>query len=153
MARKWRRHDPFVVRLVQRLVNQLVMQSPMYPVYAQVGEGDEERELEIIVESKRRVGGGVVELRVAAHFQEETRRREDGHDGHGDHGLADLEPDLVFEVFGVRERGMVEDEDVGEGGKEEVDHEAKEPVGIRVCLSVEGFSAPLGILLAGLPGD
>lgn len=41
--------------------------------------------------------------------------------------MADLEPDLVAQVFGVGEGCMVEDEDVGEGCAEEVDYRAKEP--------------------------
>jgi len=40
-----RRHDPFVVRLVQVLVNQGMVQPAVDPVDEQVREQDEEREL------------------------------------------------------------------------------------------------------------
>lgn len=43
---EWRRHDPLVVRLVQLLVNHGVVQAAVNPVDEEVGEADEEGELE-----------------------------------------------------------------------------------------------------------
>ena len=127
MARKRGRHDPLVVRLVQALVEFGVVQPAMDPVDEEVGEGDEKGELEEVVKGKGGVVGAIVEEGVAADFGNEEGSGEDGHDGEGGVGLFDFERDLVFEVFGVREGGVVEDEEVGEAGAEVVDDEAEEP--------------------------
>ena len=50
-----RGHNPFMVRLVQRLINHGMMQSSVDPVDAQIREKNEQRELKIVVESKRSV--------------------------------------------------------------------------------------------------
>lgn len=47
------RHDPLVVRLVQRLVHARVVQATVDPVDAKIGERDEQRELEKTVELER----------------------------------------------------------------------------------------------------
>lgn len=109
VAGERRGHDPFVVRFVQRLVHPWVVQPSVDPVDAEIGEADEEGELQDVVQGERCVGWGVVELRVATGFDEEEGSGEDGHYGHRDHGLADLETDLIFEVFGVGEGCVVED--------------------------------------------
>ena len=44
--------------------------------------------------------------------------------------MANLKPDLVFEVLGVSKGGMVEDEDVGESSKDEVKHQTEKPGGL-----------------------
>ena len=80
----WRRHDPFVVRLVQSLVYQRVMQASVDQVDPEVGEDQEAGELAQIIPGARAVGSGVVEFRVAAHLSHEERSGEDGHDGKGD---------------------------------------------------------------------
>lgn len=46
------RHNPLVMRFVQRLVDSGVMQAPVDPVDTQIGEGNEQWELNVIVESK-----------------------------------------------------------------------------------------------------
>lgn len=98
-----------------------VVEGAVDPVDEEVGEADEEGELEVVVEGEGCVRRGVVEFSVAADFEEEKGSGEDGHDGHGDHGLADFEGDLVLEVFGVGDGGVIEDEYVGEGGAYEVE--------------------------------
>lgn len=118
---KRRRHDPLVVRLVQLLVERLVVQRAVDPVDEEVGEGDEDRELRVIVPLARSVGGPVVHLRVAAHLCHEKGGGEDGHDGQGAERRGDLEADLVLDVLGVLEVCGVEDEEVGERGEGEVD--------------------------------
>ena len=100
----------------------------MDPVDEEIGEADEEGELKDVVEGKRRIGGAIVEFGKPTHFTEEQGCGEDGHDGKGDEGLFDLEPDLVAQVFGVGEGCVVEDEDVGKGCAEEVDDGAEKPV-------------------------
>src|ERR1700742_1758948 len=54
MRCEWRRNNPFVMRLVQGLVHQRMMQAAVDPVDAEVGEEDEEWELEHVVPRKRR---------------------------------------------------------------------------------------------------
>ena len=81
----------------------------MNPVDAEVGEDEEKRELENVVEGEGGVRGGVVEFGVAPDFNQEKRAGKDGHDWHGAHRLLHFEPDLIFEVLGVRESGVIED--------------------------------------------
>ena len=128
VARVRRRHDPLVMRFVQRLVYQRMVQSAVDPVDEEIGEANEERELEDVVEREGRIRGAIVEFGKSAHFTEKQGRGEDGHYGEGDEGLFDLEPDLVAQVFGVCEGCVVEDEDVGKGRAEEVDDGAEKPV-------------------------
>ncbi len=85
----------------------------MDPIDAEVRETDKQRELKIIVESEWSVRRSIVELSVAAYFSEETGRGEYCHNWHRDHCLPYLKLDLVFEVLGMGESGMVEDEEVG----------------------------------------
>ena len=106
----WRGHDPFVVGFVEGFVEAGVVEAAVDPVDAEVGKADEEGELEVVVECEGCVRRCVVEFSVAADFEEEKGSGEDGHDGHGDHGLSDFEGDLVLEVFGMGDRGVVEDE-------------------------------------------
>ena len=77
-----RRHDPFVVWLVERLVHHGMMQTAMDPVDEEVGEEEEERELDEVVQRERGFRGEFVELRVPAYFSHEEGRGEDGHGRH-----------------------------------------------------------------------
>ena len=120
-------HDPLVVRLVQGLVDQRVVEAAVNPVDAEIGEGDEQRELDDAVVREGLFGEGVVELRVSADFGDEEGGRQEGHDGHGLHGLLDLHGDLVLEELGVLDGGLVPDENVGEGGGDEVGDDAENP--------------------------
>lgn len=122
------RHDPLVVWLVQALVNHGVMQAAVDPVDEEIGEHEEERELEYVVQRKRRVANSVVHVSVAADFEEEKGNGGGGHARHGLHCLSDLHAHLVLEVFRVVEVGFVKDEVVGEGSKDEVDEESEDPI-------------------------
>lgn len=66
-------------------------------------------------------GRVVVHEAMPAHLGDEPGHGEDGHDGDAGHSLPNLEPDLVLEIFRVVEGGMVEDEEVGEGGGSKVE--------------------------------
>ncbi len=123
-----RRHDPAVVRLVQVLVHQRMVQPAVDPVDEEVGEGEEERELRVVVPRARALGRRVIHLAVSAHLGDEEGHREDGHDGQRDERLPDLLPHLVLQVFRVVEGRLVEDEHVGERCADEVDDGAEEPV-------------------------
>jgi hypothetical protein len=129
-------HDPLVVRLVQALVEELAVQGAVDPVDAEVGEGQEDRELNpvpgVAENAQERVGevgvsGRVVNEAHAANFGDEEGDGEEGHDGDGFEGLLDFETHLVLEVFGVLEGGLVEDKDVAEGCERAVDESAEEP--------------------------
>jgi hypothetical protein len=133
-----RGHDPLVVRLVQALVEELAVQGAVNPVDAEVGEGQEDGELNPVPgaseEGEERVGelgvgGGVVDEAEATDFGDEEGDGEDGHDGDGFEGLLDFETHLVLEVFGMLEGGLVKDENVAEGCECGVDESAKEPGG------------------------
>ena len=122
-----RRHDPLVVRLVEALVDERVVQAAVDPVDEEVGEGNEDGELQIVVPESGPLDGGVVHFGVATHFQREEGDREDGHYGQRDVGLSDLLTNLVFQILWMVEGSFVKDEDVGEGRADIVDHQAEEP--------------------------
>ena len=99
----------------------------MDPIDKEVCEEDEERELQVVVEREWGVGRGVVEFAVATDFGEEEGDGKDGHDREGYQGLSNLEPNLILKVLWVGECCVIEDEDVGEGGADEVDQETEDP--------------------------
>lgn len=122
-----RRHDPLVVRLVEALVDERVVQAAVDPVDEEVGEGNEDGELQIVVPESGPLGGGVEHFGVATHFQHEEGDREDGHYGQRHVSLSNLLTNLVFQILRMVEGGFVKDEDVGEGRADIVDHQAEEP--------------------------
>ncbi len=73
------RHDPLVMRFVQGPVNFGMMQPPVDPVYAQIGEGNEQWKLKKIVKSKWSIGRSIVEVSIATNFKQEQGRGEDCH--------------------------------------------------------------------------
>jgi len=81
--------------------------------------------LDDVVERERSVRGRVVKFSIATDFAEEGEGGEDCHERDGSESLLDLEADLVLEVFRMCEGCMIENEDVGEGGAEEIDGSAK----------------------------
>lgn len=105
-------HDPFVVRLMQSLVNKRVVKTTVNPVDAEICEEQEKRELQDAVIGEGLLGEGVVHFAVAADFGQEEWGRENGHDRHGFHGLRNFHANLVAEIFGVFECGFVEDENI-----------------------------------------
>lgn len=121
------RHYPFVVRFVQRLVDFGVMQAPMDPVDKQIREENEQWELKKVVESEWSVGRSVVEFCITANLKQEEGRGQNCHERHGDHGLANLQPNLMFKILGVGESGVVKDKNVRERGKDEVEHQTEKP--------------------------
>ena len=138
-----RRHDPLVVRLVQAFVDQGMMQATVDPVDEEIGEHEEERELENVVKREGRIVQRVVHLSVAHDFHEEEGRSEGGQSGHRLHGLLNLHAHLVLEVLRVVEGGFVEDIVVGESGEAEVDEEAEDPIEEenQRRISKEGFTS------------
>lgn len=99
----------------------------MDPVDAQIREANEQWELKKVVEAKWGIWRRIVEFSIPTNLKQEEGRGEDGHYRHWDHGLANLEPDLVFEILGVSKSGVVENEDVGESRKDKVEYKTKEP--------------------------
>jgi hypothetical protein len=147
-----RGHDPLVVRLVQALVEELAVQRAVDPVDAEVGEHQEDWELEpvpgVAEDAQERVGesgvgGGVVDEAVALDFGDEEGDCENGHDRDGVESLFDFHANLVLEVFGVLEGGLVEDEDVAERRKGGVDEGAEEP-GLRVSIGCSRIFSSVG---------
>ena len=49
VAGVWSRHNPLVMRLMQRLVKFGMVQAPVNPVDAQIGEGNKQGELKEVV--------------------------------------------------------------------------------------------------------
>lgn len=101
----WCWHDPFVVRLVESLVDQRMVETSMDPVDAEVGEHEEERELDVVVRIskptkewmfKARVRRTVVDEGVASDFSDEEGYCEDGHDRNRLHGLSNFHAHLIL---------------------------------------------------------
>lgn len=81
MAGEGSRHDPLVVSLVEVLIDEWEVQPSVSPVDAEIGKGEEERELKKVVPHSRAVLGGIIKLSITAHFGEKERNSNDGHDG------------------------------------------------------------------------
>lgn len=105
-------HDPFVVRLVEALVDCWMVKTAVHPVDAQVREQDEEGELCPVVPAARAVLGPLVELAVSLDFEQKTGGGEDGHAWHGGGSLLNLEGNLILQKFGVLEGLLVKYEPV-----------------------------------------
>ncbi len=56
MACIWGWHDPFVMRLMERLVDHGMMQTPVDPIDAEICKSYEERELQIVIQIEGLVG-------------------------------------------------------------------------------------------------
>lgn len=121
------RHDPFVVRLVKGLVDSRVVKATVNPVDEEIGEEDEEWELQNAVIREGLLGNGVIEFGVAPNFQNKERRSQQGHWGHGAHGLLHFHGNLVSQELGVVVGGFVPDEDIRKRRNDEVDEETKDP--------------------------
>ena len=120
-------HDPLVMGLMQGLVNERVMETPMDPVDAKIGESEEERELEDAVVREWLFSERVIEFGIASDLGDEERSGQQGHERHRTHCLHDLHWDLVLEEFRMLEGGLVPDEDVGQSCTDEIDKEAEDP--------------------------
>lgn len=106
------RHDPFVVWLVESLVDTRMVQTAVYPVDQKVREQDEEWKLDNVVKREGCLGETIVHLRVSTDFGQHTCSREYGHNWDGLHCLGNLEADLVLEIFRVLRSGLVKDKDI-----------------------------------------
>jgi len=93
----------------------------------EIGEDEEERDLEKVVPHSRAVCGCIIQFGVTKEFAHEERGGENGHDGKGDEGLGYFLPYLVLEKFRVLRCVFVENEVVGQGGEDEVNKETKQP--------------------------
>lgn len=124
--RRW--HDPLVMGLVQTLVDERVVETTMDPVNTEIGEHEEQRVLEPVVQRERSLMSLVEELAIAANFSDHEWREENRHQGHGFHGLLHFQSDLVAEVLRVLEGLLVEDEEVRQGSENEVEQNAEQPI-------------------------
>lgn len=127
MRRKWSRHNPLMMRLMQRLIDLWVVQAAVNEVDEEVGKEEKEWELEPLVPCSWALGGGVVEFGVTLKFGGKANSGQQGHEWHSGVGLDHLKLDLVLQEFWVCEGCVVEDEVVGGGGDDEVEEEAEEP--------------------------
>ena len=76
--RRW--HDPLVMRLMEVLVDEWMVQATMYPIDTEVGEADKERELQNVVPQPGTFSCGVVHFTVAANLGQEEWSREECHE-------------------------------------------------------------------------
>lgn len=119
-------YDLFVVRFVEVFVYLGVVKVMVNLVDVKVGEEEEEGDLELVLLWLGGFVECVVEEVVILDFGDEEGGGVEGYDGYGFVGLFDFELDLVFEEFGVFKGFFVEDEEVGEGGEDEVDQEVED---------------------------
>jgi hypothetical protein len=110
-VRRW--HNPLVVRLVEMLVNQGVVQITVNPINAKVGKNQEQWKLRKVVPKTGALFGGVVEFAVAANLEHHERCGTKSHERHRLVGLDDLQPDLILDEFRVIQGPLIEDEVVG----------------------------------------
>ena len=128
MRREGARHDPLVMRLVQGLVDQRVVHATVNPVDAEIGEHDEQRELDEAVAPERLIRERVIEFGVTTNFRDQERRSEERQDGHGLHCLLDFHGNLVLKELRVMDGRLVPDKDVGKGGANEVCDQTENPL-------------------------
>ena len=112
VARKRCRHDPFVMRLMKCFVDLWVMEATVDPVYQEVGEEEEEGELEVVVQWEGCLSGGIVKLPITAYLSCEDWVGQDSHEGHGEQCLFHLKGHLVLEVFRVLKGVVIEYEEI-----------------------------------------
>lgn len=115
-----RGYDPFVMRLVESLVDHRVVQSTVNPVDAKVRKRDKQRILDVVVERIRGLCREIVELGESLRFGHEEWSCQGGHDGHCAQCLPNLHRDLIAQELGVLHRSMVIYEVVGDSCAEEI---------------------------------
>lgn len=128
MARVRRRNDPLVMGLMERFVDQFVVKASMDEVDAKIGEEEEQWNLRPVVPNTGALGCRIIQLAVAQHFRQEKWRCKDGHYGERDGCLGYFHADLILEEFGMFHAVFVEDENIGEGGENEVHDKSENPV-------------------------
>lgn len=79
MARIWSRHDPFMMRFMQRLIDQGMVQSTMDPIDEEIREADKERVLENVVQREWSIRRAIVEFRQTTDFAQEEGGGKDRH--------------------------------------------------------------------------
>jgi hypothetical protein len=80
MRRVWCWHNPFVMWLVQTLVERWMMQAAMDPVDEVICEEDEKWKLGKIIPHARSVLSCVIYLAVSTYFRQEQRGSEERHE-------------------------------------------------------------------------
>jgi len=97
---------------MQLLVYQRVVQASVNEVNKEVGEDNEEWELEPVVPNSGAIGGEIIQLGVAKNFEQEERGGHNGNPGHSTDSLFDFHSDLVLEEFGMLKCCFIKYEDV-----------------------------------------
>ena len=103
------------------------MQAAVNPVDAEIGEHDEQRELQDAVVGKWLIGERIIELCVTADFGDQEGSRQQRHNRHGAHSLGDFHRNLILEILGVMDGRLIPDEDVRQACGNKVDDNTKNP--------------------------
>lgn len=127
VGRIWTRHDPFVMWLVQGLVHQRMVQTTVDPVDEEVGEANEQGELENAIVREGFVGYTVIQLCVTSNLSDKEWGSQQRHRGHSTHRLLDFQRDLVFQELGMTESCLVPNEDVRQSRNHEVNEKTENP--------------------------
>jgi len=127
MRREWRGHDPFVVRLVEVLVDAWVMEPSVNPVNEEVGKQQENRELQDVIPPARPLFRRVVDLAVSSDLEPKCSSCQDSHARQGLQSLPYFHANLILEILGMLEGLVIEDEVIGEASEGEVQNRSKNP--------------------------
>lgn len=112
---------------MERLVDSGMVETTVDPVDEEVGEKEEEGELDVVVQGKGCLSSSIVKSCIAPYLGGEEGAGQDSHYGHRRQSLLHLESNLVLQEFGVLEGVVIEYEEIGEGGKYVVDYQPEEP--------------------------
>jgi len=112
MRGKRRGHNPLVVRLMQVLINQWMVQTSVDEVNQGVGEDEEAGELQELVPQAWAVGGCIIQLRVSTDLEEPEDGRKQSHAGERRNRLLDLHGYLILQILRVSLGALIEYEPV-----------------------------------------
>lgn len=95
------RYHPLVMLLVESLVYERMVQASMNPINAEIGEEEEQGELQDVVPQSRSIGRSIIHLGVSASFGKDQGKSEERHARKRHESLLDLHSNLIFEIFGM----------------------------------------------------
>ena len=119
MRRKWSRHDPLMMRLVDMLVEKGMVLEAMYPINARVSKDQKERHAQNKVQPAVFVYT-VISARVTAHLGKKPRDSQKIKPWEGTQRRLNLQLHLVFKEQRVLHEFLVEEKVIGHQGTREV---------------------------------
>jgi len=100
------------------------------PINEAIGEDNEQRKLEKVIPASWPVRRRIIHFGIPADFSEEKGQHTESHSREGTKRLLDFQRNLALEVFRVLECGLIENEVIGEPGRDEIYHDTEKPGGL-----------------------